>query len=658
MRTNSLPCRAACLILAGVAFLVPGAVHAGSTPVGTAFTYQGQLKQGGAAVNGTADLEVSLWDGSDGSATQIGTTQQIDAVAVAEGMFSVDLDFGASAFGADARWLQVAVRSPAGSGTFTTLAPRQRVRPAPVASHALSVNGATITNLNASNIATGTIGSSLLSGTYSNAMTFANAGNSYTGNGAGLTSLNASNIAAGTIGNARTTGTSANTANTLVLRDASGNFSAGTVTATHVGNGAGLTNLNASNITTGTLPSAALSGPYVSQVSFNNSSNGFAGNGALLVDLNASSLSHGSVPSGRLAGTYASSVEFTSPGNIFVGDGLGLELDASKLVTGMVPTNRIGGTFQNSCTFLGGVFNGLHGGNAQNLVNIPINQLTGGFLPPSLFGGAYTNPVQFPNTGNNFVGHGPGLTDLNADNIASGNLASARMPTGGTWALTSAQNITGPAGFVPALSVTSADYNAIVGATNENIGIGVYGTNADPNGRGVVGSATGAGSFAVYAQGNSGASGTKSFQIDHPRDPENKYLLHYSAEGPEPYNLYRGNVVLNNMGEAWVQLPDYFEDINRDFHYQLTSIGAPSPNLHIALEIVNNQFMVAGGHPGAKVSWTVTAVRNDEYVRYYPVTDVRSKPEQLRGTYQHPEIFGQPAEKGEQHRRATLGQTP
>jgi hypothetical protein len=57
-----------------------------------------------------------------------------------------------------------------------------------------------------------------------------------TGDGSGLTNLSASNVSSGTVANSRTTGTNNNTASTLVLRDASGNFSAGTITASLAGN--------------------------------------------------------------------------------------------------------------------------------------------------------------------------------------------------------------------------------------------------------------------------------------------------------------------------------------------------------------------------------------------------------------------------------------
>ena len=139
-------------------------------------------------------------------------------------------------------------------------------------------------------------------------------------------------------------------------------------------------------------------------------------------------------------------------------------------------------------------------------------------------------------------------------------------------------------------------------------------------------------------------SGNKAFQIDHPLDPAYKYLYHYSTEGPDPLLIYRGNVILDGNGEAWVELPDYFEEINRDFHYQLTAIGAPGPNLYIAREIANNQFKVAGGQPLMKVSWTVTGVRNDPYMREYGAPVEQDKPAEHRGKYLHPELYGQPKE--------------
>src|SRR5215213_9216261 len=76
-----------------------------------------------------------------------------------------------------------------------------------------------------------------------------------------------------------------------------------------------------------------------------------------------------------------------------------------------------------------------------------------------------------------------------------------------------------------------------------------------------------------------------SFKIDHPLDPANKYLYHSFVESPDMKNVYDGVVVLDNKGEAEIELPDWFGALNKDFRYQLTAIGAPRPNLYIAEKI-------------------------------------------------------------------------
>jgi hypothetical protein len=129
-------------------------------------------------------------------------------------------------------------------------------------------------------------------------------------------------------------------------------------------------------------------------------------------------------------------------------------------------------------------------------------------------------------------------------------------------------------------------------------------------------------------------------------DPQNKYLNHYCAEGPEPLNIYRGNSILDSEGEALVDLPSYFETINKDWTYNLTAVGAPMPNLHISQKIHNNQFKIAGGQPGMQVSWMVQAVRNDRYVEQYGAPVEQDKPEEHRGKYLNPELYGQPKSMG------------
>jgi hypothetical protein len=99
---------------------------------GTAFTYQGQLKNSGGPVNGACDFQFGLWDSSSGGFQVSGTTTQtVPSVAVSNGLFSVSIDFGASAFNGNARYLGVAVACP--KGAYTAFNSRQPLTPAPLA---------------------------------------------------------------------------------------------------------------------------------------------------------------------------------------------------------------------------------------------------------------------------------------------------------------------------------------------------------------------------------------------------------------------------------------------------------------------------------------------------------------------------------------------
>jgi hypothetical protein len=138
----------------------------------------------------------------------------------------------------------------------------------------------------------------------------------------------------------------------------------------------------------------------------------------------------------------------------------------------------------------------------------------------------------------------------------------------------------------------------------------------------------------------------KSFKIDHPLDPENKYLVHSCVESDEMMNVYNGNVTLDARGEAWVEMPEWFEALNQDFRYQLTPIGAPGPNLYVAEEIGGNRFQIAGGEPGMKVSWQVTGVRHDPLAVASRMLVEQDKPANEVGKYMHPEAYGMPVTMG------------
>jgi hypothetical protein len=141
------------------------------------------------------------------------------------------------------------------------------------------------------------------------------------------------------------------------------------------------------------------------------------------------------------------------------------------------------------------------------------------------------------------------------------------------------------------------------------------------------------------------SKGGGGFKIDHPTDPGNKYLSHSFVESPEMKNVYDGVVVLQRDGTAEVRLPEYFESLNRDFRYQLTPIGAPAPNLHIAKGITRGRFKIAGGPPRIQVCWQVTGIRKDRWAEKHRVVVEESKPANHRGFFLHPELYGRSAKK-------------
>jgi trimeric autotransporter adhesin len=147
----------------------------------------------------------------------------------------------------------------------------------------------------------------------------------------------------------------------------------------------------------------------------------------------------------------------------------------------------------------------------------------------------------------------------------------------------------------------------------------------------------------VYAYGTL-SSGSADLKIDHPIDPANRFLVHSSVESSEMVNIYSGNVVTDELGLAAVKLPDWFEAENTDFRYQLTVVGRQA-QAWIAEEVGNGQFKVATNATHVKVSWQITAVRQDAYAKAHPLVVEQEKLAGERGFYAHPELYGQPIDK-------------
>jgi hypothetical protein len=135
------------------------------------------------------------------------------------------------------------------------------------------------------------------------------------------------------------------------------------------------------------------------------------------------------------------------------------------------------------------------------------------------------------------------------------------------------------------------------------------------------------------------------FKIDHPIHPTDMYLLHSFVESDDMKNIYDGVVTLDSNGKAQIQLPEWFEVLNKDFRYQLTAIGSPGPNLYVEQEITNNCFMIAGGKPGMKVSWMITGIRKDPWAESHRIRTEEEKPIEERGYYLHSDLYNKPLEK-------------
>jgi len=190
---------------------------------------------------------------------------------------------------------------------------------------------------------------------------------------------------------------------------------------------------------------------------------------------------------------------------------------------------------------------------------------------------------------------------------------------------------TGPTGVYGKSNAT--DGNGVVGESND--GTGAYG---------VEGKSTSG--YAGYFIGNVNVSGTLSktagsFRIDHPLDPAHKYLQHSFVESPDMMDVYNGNVTTDDQGYATVPLPRWFQALNKDFRYQLTTIGQFAQAI-VDQEIANNHFTIQTDKPNVKVSWQVTGIRHDPYANDHRIQVEVRKPRAEQGTYVYPQGYGKP----------------
>lgn len=617
-------------------------------PLTTAFTYQGELWDSGSPATGPHDFRFRLYDAAVGGG-QVGPILCADEVSVTQGFFTLSLDFG-SQFSGQQRFLEIEVRADSGLNCsnatgFTMLVPRQSLTGTPNSIFSLTAASATSAinsrqlngqfasfYQNAANLNSGIIPDARLSGVYTGLLTLNNSSNTFVGWGTGLTGLNASNITTGTLSTNRLpvplSVTGAVSADGIIkgTNDEPTGSGVRGYSAALSGYSIGVHGeSNPSNPTgTGVVGAAQATGGWFEAT-------GPAGTGLYGI---ASNTGGGSTDGmhGRSAGLFGVGVRGVATHIDGVTYGGRFESYSTAGVGAIGYATATSGETE-------GVFGRSDSPDGRGVFGLA-DSLTG-----TTYGGRFESRS----------GAGTGVYGL--ANATSGYSFGVQ---GGS-ASTSGRGVHGFASADSGLTIgglftcSSTSGKAVYGWADAVTGstYGVYGKRS---------SITGVG-YAVFAEGDLGASGFKSFRIDHPEDPENKYLLHYSTESSEVLNAYSGSLTLDGRGQTLVELPRYFAAINRDPRYTLTAIGAPMPNLHVAEKIsaaalrAGEQaapgdalplcvFRIAGGAPGGEVCWRVEALRNDLRMRLHgaPVEAQKTGPE--RGKYQHPEYYGKPAEKG------------
>ena len=608
----------------------------------TAFSYQGKLDDAGSPANGAYDFEFRLFDASS-AGTQIGSTITVNDLTVTAGIFNTSLDFGASAFPGANRWLEISVRLGTSTGAYTTLTPRQPINSTPYAVRSLSALTAD-TATNATNATTATNFNGALGGD--------------------VTGTQSATVVGKLQG--KTVAPTAPTNNQVLKFNGTTNQWEPALDA------------NSGGTITGVTPGTGLAGGGTS----GNVSVAIAAGGVGSTELATNSVTTAKITDGNVTTAKLADSGVT---NAKISDVAGGKITGS-ITTATISGANVSGAVANATNATTSTnFSGLLGGDVTGTQSATIvgklqGRTVAGTAPASgqvlKFNGAQWEPAT-DNTGS--VTAPLALTASNAAPIISGaNTGTGSGVKGEAGGTITRQDVAGVIGFS-----SNENGNGIIGEASNGAaaygvwgisetGSGVVGENlntvrlgASPGVRGIgnaedgvwASSATGngiyasGGNYAAYLAGKVYIGGplekpAGSFKIDHPLDPENKYLYHSFVESPDMKNIYDGVVTLGEDGSATVELPEWFSALNGNFRYQLTAVGAPGPNLHIAEKLSNNQFKIAGGNAGMEVSWQVTGIRQDAYANKHRIQVEVEKAPQDRGTYLHPEAFDQPEEKG------------
>jgi hypothetical protein len=741
---------------------------AGAAPAGTAFTYQGRLVENGTPPTGPYDLQFTLYDVPVGGAPLF-PPLVVDDVAVAAGLFTVSLDFGATAFAGEARFMEIGVRPGASGGPFTPLTGRQELRPTPNALAApwsgvhgkpagfaddvdndvlggLACAPGEVAKWNGSawgcsadadsggDITAVTAGAGLTGGGASGAVTL-QADFAGTGSAATVPHSDHDHFGQGWTGSAPN-GLSVQNASTANQASAlRGNASAGT------GFTMGVFGSNASNSGIGVFGTAPSFG--VEGVSTGTSGLAYGVYGSINSDQGAGVQGYSGATTG--SGTGVSGTSLSTAGGIGV---YGQSLATTGFTAGVwgqtfspggygtygynggTSGNAYGMAGQSSSTSGYGV---LGWASATSGTGVGVHALTSAPDGRGVYGQATSTQgsnygvygATASSTGRAVYGTSTattgvswGVQGVTASSIGRGVAGSATATTGTVVGVQGTINSDDGAAILGFSNAIVGQADGVEGTTNAPLGVGVYGAAVgsgtvygtfgfaqSTSGYGIYGwnqSLTGAtygvyglvystggsalygfatatsglnygvygrtqstAGYAGYFQGRVHVNGTLSklagaFKIDHPLDPEHKYLSHSFVESPDMKNVYDGVVTTDALGYATVELPAWFEALNRDFRYQLTVIeeGDAFVLAKVAHKIEANRFVVRTSRPGVEVCWQVTGIRKDPYAEKNRIPVEEDKPEAARGSYLYPAGYGQGAERGEGYDPASISPPP
>jgi len=558
------------IVAAALVGLAGGVMPTAAAPLDSGFTYQGSLEINGSAMTGTVDFQFSLWDAGSGG-TQIGTTVTYNAVAVDGGLFAVNLDFGFEVFNGDARWLEVSVRNPAGSGSFVTLR-RQPLNPSP---YSLQTRGIFVDNQ--LNVGIGTTnpggrlaveqdgGGHLLYIRQTNTgIPFAAANFQHWGSGPTILS---SNVGTGHAGDFRSTGS----AGAAVRGLNQGSGSAGLFEINSLTNSSPALDVS----TNGTGPAAIFDGDVEIGVG--------SAAGRLVVD------GPGSAPA-----IMATSPWYAIRGshNTTTGTFPGLWGDTDSLSSGATGVRG----YINSTSPGGGAsgVRGINNGTNGNGYGVYGSHAGGGY---GVFGSSVSGRGVY-GAASGTTGVNQGVYGLSPSTNGYGVFGSATATSGsnfGVYGTTNSDN-TSSAG--------------VYGYSDSSMGVqgasvsfrGVYGTSI--SGNGVYGRSSSGN--AVFADGNFGASGTKSFIQPDPTDASRE-IRFVCLEGNESGTYFRGTAKLED-GRAYIEVPEEFRLVteSEDLTVQVTARG---PDAGLWVESRDLDTIVVAGNGDAEFDYFVNGIR-------------------------------------------------